>query len=173
MKAEGGSATRTNYDTRTLTWNNVLSWDKSFGEHNISLMAGHEWYNYNQQYDYSYGEGIMTTGQFETSSTTKNWSISSNRTRYSLLSYFGRAEYNYASRYYLSTSIRRDGSSIFSSKNRWGTFWSFGGSWRISQEKFMEPTKSWLDNLSVRASYGTTGNDRLNARNQNNGIETF
>ena len=169
VKAEGGSATRVNYDTRTLTWNNVLSWDKSFGEHNISLMAGHEWYNYNQQYDYSYGEGIMTTGQFETSSTTKNWSISSNRTRYSLLSYFGRAEYNYASRYYLSTSIRRDGSSIFSSKNRWGTFWSLGGSWRISQEKFMEPTKSWLDNLSVRASYGTTGNDRLNARNQNRG----
>lgn len=167
VKTEGGDASRTTYHTQSITWNNVLTWDHSFDKHHLNLMAGQEYYHYNQQYEYGYGGGIMSAGQFELSSTTKNWEVSSNRIRYALLSYFGKAEYNYDGRYYLSASFRTDGSSIFSKEKRWGTFYSVGGSWRISQEKFMEPTKSWLDNLSFRISYGTTGNDKLYIRNTN------
>ena len=103
----GGWASRTNYKTQSVTWNNLLTWNKSFGEHNLDLMLGHEFYHYNQQYDYSYGEGIMQIGQFETASTTTNWEINSWRNRYSLLSFFGKADYNFQNKYYLSASFRR------------------------------------------------------------------
>jgi hypothetical protein len=111
----------------------------------------------------------MQMDQYELSATTTNWSVDSNRIRYALLSMFGKLDYNYLNRYYLSASFRRDGSSRFSKDNRWGNFYSIGGSWRLSKEAFMEPTSKWLDNLALRASYGTTGNDRLYKRNTSNG----
>ena len=165
----GGWAQRENYKTQSVTWNNLLTWNKSFGEHNLDLMLGHEFYHYNRQYDKSYGEGIMQMGQFEMASTTTNWEVDSYRNRYSLLSFFGKADYNYQNKYYLSGSFRRDGSSRFSKESRWGNFFSFGASWRISKEEFMEGTSSWLDNLSLRGSYGTSGNDKLYPRNAGNG----
>lgn len=161
----GGGGSRSNSKTMSLTWNNVLTWDKTFnGVHNVNAMLGHEYYHYNLNYDYGYGEGIMQAGLYEMASTTANWEVSSLRDRYALLSYFGKAEYNYDNKYYVSASLRRDGSSRFAKQSRWGNFWSVGGSWRVSQESFMESTKDWLSNLAVRASYGTTGNDRLYPR---------
>ena len=77
------------------------------------------------------------------------WSLDKFRTE----SYLGRANYTYADRYYASASLRRDASSKFTKENRWGTFWSLGAGWRISSESFMAGTKSWLDNLKLRASY--------------------
>ena len=165
IKTNGGTAGRTTYKTTSLTWNNLLTWDKTLGDHSINAMLGQEYYHFNQQYNYGYGEGIMQMDQFELSSTTTNWAVSSNRIRYALLSMFGKADYNYQNKYYLSTSFRRDGSSRFSKDNRWGTFFSVGGSWRVSKEAFMKPTSSWLDNLALRASYGTSGNDKLYKRN--------
>jgi hypothetical protein len=74
-------------------------------------------------------------------------------------SYFARANYIYDNKYYLSASLRRDGSSKFKyAEDRWGTFWSVGGGWCISNESFMQATESWLDNLKIRASYGVIGN---------------
>ena len=165
VKTNGGSASRANDKIMSLTWNNILTWEKSFGDHNFNAMVGHEYYHYTDQYSYGYGEGIMQMGQYELSSTTMNWSTDSNRTRYALLSFFGKADYNYMNRYYLSTSYRRDGSSRFSKDSRWGDFFSVGASWRISKENFMESTHDWLDNLAIRASYGTSGNDKLYIRN--------
>lgn len=69
------------------------------------------------------------------------------------------ADYDYAHKYYLSAAFRRDGTSRF--KQRWGNFWSVGAGWRISSEKFMEGTKSWLNDLKLRASYGTQGNENI------------
>ena len=165
VKTNGGTASRTSYKTQSITWNNLLTWDQSFGDHTINAMLGHEYYHYNRQYTYAYGEGIMQTGQYELSSTTMNWANESDRIRYGLLSFFGKADYNYANRYYVSASFRRDGSSRFSKDSRWGNFFSVGGSWRLSKEAFMEGSSDWLDNLAIRASYGTSGNDKLFARN--------
>lgn len=169
VRTNGGSASRSNNRILSSTWNNILTWDKSFGNHNVNVMAGHEFYNYSLNSDYGYGEGIMSAGLFEVASTTMNWDASSNRTRYSLLSFFGKADYNYDNRYYVSASIRRDGSSRFHKNSRWGNFWSVGGSWRVSKEAFMEGTQDWLSNLAIRASYGTSGNDRLFSRSTGNG----
>ena len=77
------------------------------------------------------------------------------------MSYLSRAEYDYKDRYYVSASFRTDGSSRFHPDNRWGKFWSVGGSWRISNEDFMSSTTDWLDNLKLKASYGAVGNDNL------------
>ncbi|MBQ0150539.1 MAG: TonB-dependent receptor [Bacteroidales bacterium] len=164
----GGDASRSVTKTMSVTWNNVLHWTKMLGNHSVDLMAGQELYSFNQQYSYAYGAGIMAMNQFELANTTRDWSTNSNKTRYSLLSFFAKADYNYDGRYYASASFRRDGSSRFSPANRWGNFWSVGASWRISKEEFMENV-SWLNNLTLRGSYGTSGNDKLISRNASNG----
>ncbi|TZF86167.1 TonB-dependent receptor (plasmid) [Pedobacter sp. BS3] len=80
-----------------------------------------------------------------------------------LLSFFGRANYSYKDKYLLSATFRADGSSKFSKGNRWGYFPSVSGAWRISQESFMEGTKSWLADLKLRASYGAAGNNNISS----------
>ena len=169
VKTNGGSANRTSDKVISATWNNILSWDKQFGDHHINLMAGHEFYTYTNTYNYGYGEGIMSLGQYELASCTADYKeVDSDRIRYSLLSFLGKVDYNYKGKYYLSASFRRDGSSRFSKESRWGNFWSVGGSWRISNEDFLK-NSGWLDNLVLRASYGTSGNDRLFTRSSSDG----
>ena len=165
----GGAASRTTNRTFSSTWNNVLTWDKQFGDHGLNLMAGQEFYSYTLNYNYAYGEGIMSLGQYELASCTSDYKeVDSDRTRYSLLSFFGKADYNFRNKYYLSASIRRDGSSRFAPQSRWGNFWSVGASWRLGNEEFLK-NSSWIDNLVLRSSYGTSGNDRLVSRNTSNG----
>lgn len=164
--ADGGYASRYNFNKRSTTWNNVLSGEWLIGDHTLSGLVGHEWYTWDSHYEQGWGEGIMELGKYELSNTTKNFGVYGGRDKYSLLSFFGKVDYNFLNKYYLSASLREDGSSRFSSDNRWGTFWSAGGSWRISKEGFMEDLK-WIDNLSLRGSYGTTGNDKLIVRESN------
>jgi TonB-linked SusC/RagA family outer membrane protein len=78
-----------------------------------------------------------------------------------LLSFFGRANYDFKSKYLLTATFRADGSSKFSQENRWGYFPSVAAAWRISSEPFMKKTSSWLDDLKLRASYGTAGNNNI------------
>lgn len=78
-------------------------------------------------------------------------------------SWFGTLNYSYAEKYFVDLSIRRDGSSLFGENNRWATFGAAAAMWKISREKFMEGTKSWLNNLDLKASYGTTGNSGIGA----------
>jgi len=167
--AEGGYAERYNYENLSITWNNVLSGEWKINKvHSFSAMAGHEWYGWNNYYDDGWGYGIMELGKYELANTTTEFGTWGGRDTYGLLSFFGRADYNYSNKYYLSGSVREDASSRFSPKERWGTFSSIGASWRISKENFLE-TKQWLDNLALRVSYGTTGNDRLIVRDTNSG----
>jgi TonB-linked SusC/RagA family outer membrane protein len=134
--------------------------------HNLNLMAGHE---------YIIREGITLTDEvhgFPTTFTAQDaWRLSSQGDPYTidnyyneddkLLSYFGRMNYDYQSKYLLSATFRADASSKFSPENRWGYFPSVAGAWRISAEPFMENSKSWLDDLKLRASYGTAGNNNI------------
>lgn len=76
-------------------------------------------------------------------------------------SVFGQASYNYREKYFVSGSVRGDGSSRFSKKHRWATFWSLGGRWNMMKEKFMAPAKSWLNQMDLKVSYGTTGNSSI------------
>lgn len=158
----GGAARKDGSRQTSTTWNNILTYDKMFGSHHINLLAGQEFYAYRYEYMYAYGAGISLPGFFELGSVTTNKDVDSYKDTYNLLSFFGKAEYDYDNKYYVSASYRRDGSSRFHPDSRWGNFFSVGASWRLSKEKFMEGTTAWLDNLSLKASYGTTGNDNLN-----------
>ena len=86
---------------------------------------------------------------------------SSEKSSWSMMSYLGRVNYNYKSKYYATASFRVDGSSKFASGNQWGYFPSAAVAWRISSERFMEGTQSWLDDLKLRFSYGTAGNNNI------------
>lgn len=170
VKTNGGYAERYNYNQRSTTWNNVLSGEWKIGDrHTINALLGQEWYQWDSHYEQGWGSGIMELGKYELSNTTKEFGVWGGRDSYALLSYFARAEYNYDQKYYASLSFREDGSSRFNPKKRWGSFWSAGASWRISKENFFSQD-SFINNLSVRASYGTTGNDKL-VKRKDNGLD--
>ncbi|UNZ00288.1 TonB-dependent receptor [Zhouia spongiae] len=151
------------------SWNSLWTasqkfiYDRTFGDHHFNVLAGFEnSENRNRvitahatQYAI-YGDVVLpdlaNAAQYEgASSTTDKWSI---------LSYFGRVNYDWKDKYSVSASYRRDGSSRFGKNNRYGNFYSVAGSWRISGERFMENVQ-WVDNLKLRGSYGTSGNDRV------------
>ena len=155
----GGLMEKTNSRTQSYTFNQLLTWDRTFGEHTIGLLAGHEWYAYNFQYLLA-GKTNLVSGIYELRPGTTLYEADSYSDNYRIDSWLGRANYNYAGRYFLSASLRQDKSSRFHPDHNKGTFWSVGANWRISGEEFMKNI-GWINNLSVKASYGEQGNDML------------
>lgn len=148
-----------------LNTQQLLNYSHNFGKHHVDGMAGHEFNKYHLEtmyYNSAYEliPGFVTFANFVGRYTGGTFSSpGGNEWGNAMESYLGRANYIYNEKYFAAVSIRHDGSSKFKYKeNRWGTFWSVGGGWRISSESFMENTKNWLDNLKVRASYGVIGN---------------
>lgn len=158
-----GRGTQNTSRYSALNTNQLLSYNKDFGregQHNVSLLFGHEIKN-----DHSYGlAGSMTNFVDPTVSDFANavvyQDLTSNRTSYFLQGVFGRGEYSYGNRYFLSASYRRDASSRFAPDKRWGGFWSLGLSWNAKQEKFLLPVEA-VNYLKFKASYGTQGNDNI------------
>lgn len=155
-----GRLSQTSTRTLTQTFNQLINFNKTFGKHTVDLLAGHENYSYKYEYLYGMKLGEIATDIYEFENFVTVSSLSSYTSTYKKEGYFVRANYDYDQKYYGSLSYRRDGSSRFSKDNRWGNFWSFGVSWRITQEDFMRDIE-WVDNLKLRASYGETGNDNV------------
>lgn len=149
---------RNRYQTYTI--NELLNYNKKFNGHNIDVLFGHENYNMSANYLSTAKTNFFdpVTPEYDNAITMENMSSSSDN--YTIESYLGRFNYDYSDKYYFSASVRRDGSSRFHIDNRWGTFWSVGGSWRLSKEDFMQ-NADWTDNLTLRASYGSVGNDAI------------
>lgn len=158
-----GSVSKSNVRTTGMTFNNVVNWERTFNEsHQVRLMAGQEYYEYNTSNFDGSRSGVISDGYFEPDVASTLTGFGGNSDQYKLLSYFGSGEYSYKQKYFLSASVRTDGSSRFHPDHRWGTFWSVGASWKINQEEFLEAaSSSWLSNLSLRASYGAQGNDNV------------
>ena len=147
--------------TRTLseTFNQLVTYERSIDDlHNFDILLGHENNSYKYEYYYSMKTNEIVEGVYDYSNFTNISNLSSYTNLYRKEGYFTRLNYDFDNRYYFSFSYRRDGSSRFSKDNRWGNFYSFGGSWRISQENFMRDL-NWVNNLRLRASYGQTGVD--------------
>lgn len=156
-----GTSYKGNTRTTGFTINNVVNYEHTFAkDHNVHAMVGQEYYEYNTSNFDGERSGVIADGYYEPDVASTLVSFGGNSDQYKLLSFFGSAEYNYKRTYFGSVSLRSDGSSRFAPGHRWGTFWSFGGSWRISNEKWMQPVK-WVDNLTLRASYGAQGNDNV------------
>lgn len=159
-QADAGGMLR-KYNTRTLsyTFNQLLTWTRNFNKHGFDVLVGHEIYRYKYNYLYSGKTGLLP-GIIELYPGTTLYGASSYTKKHLIESYLSRLNYNYDEKYYFSASWRTDGSSRFHKDNRWGNFWSVGGNWRISQEDFLKQA-TWLDNLSLKVSYGQQGNDNL------------
>lgn len=159
-----GPARQTINSNRTLsqTINQIIQYNKSFGNHNLDITAGHESYSYKYEYFYAMKTGETIHGIEEFPNFTAISSLLSYTDQYKKEGYLGRVNYDYDNKYYASFSYRRDGSSRFSKDNRWGNFWSAGLSWRLTQESWMKDV-DWVDNLKLRASYGETGNDQTSS----------
>jgi len=141
-------------------FNQIITYNKSFGDHNLDITAGHE----NFDNTYTENSGLKTiqaaNGIYEYANFSNIVDLDGYSERKSLEGYFSRVNYNYKNKYYISGSVRRDGSSVFDSDTRWGTFYSVGGSWRIDQENFLKGSEV-VNQLKLRASYGEVGNDDL------------
>jgi TonB-linked SusC/RagA family outer membrane protein len=159
----GGYVSKSNGRSTGVTFNNVLSYAKTLNQlHKINVLAGHEYYEYNTASFGGTREKVIADGYYEPSAASLLSDFYGSSDQYKLLSFFSNAEYAYDGRYFLSASVRSDGSSRFHPDNRWGTFWSVGASWRIVEEPFLKTLKDkGLNNLSLRASYGAQGNDNI------------
>ena len=159
QKNAGGLIQKQNGRTLSYTFNQLLTWNRSFGLHNFDVLLGHEWYDYTYEY-LGAGKTSLVNGIKELRPGTTLYDADSYTQKYRINSFLSRLNYNYADRYYFSASFRQDASSRFYRDNNTGSFWSVGANWRISKEKFMQGI-DWLDNLSFKISYGEQGNDNI------------
>jgi TonB-linked SusC/RagA family outer membrane protein len=158
-----GRAYRYTREDVTVTFQNTLTYSKTFNLHSFNALLGQEAYRTKQDYIYAQATGFPFPGTNELIAASTPNTTQSYYTQKRLSSYFSRLEYNYNTKYYLSGSLRRDGSSVFGADKKYGTFYSVGGAWRIGKENFLKDV-NWIDELKLRASYGTSGNDRITDR---------
>ena len=144
-------------------WNAIATYNLEIGKHRGDAMIGTEVnrQDYKMYSSKRYELAILNTDYMWPSAGAGRQLADGFGEGFSLVSFFGKINYTYDDKYLASFTIRRDGSSRFGSNKQYGTFPSVSAGWRISQEKFMEGTKGWLDNLKLRYSWGQTGNQEI------------
>ena len=153
-----GLANAYNTKNNRWTWTNTATYNFSLGQNNFNLLAGTEASERNnsrwtaQRKDLQDDKFVVFQGPF--GSATAGGSLSNN----TMVSYFGRINYDYASKYIVSLNYRRDGYSALSEKNRWGNFGGVSAAWRVSEEGFFNPLRNVVDDLKIKGSYGVVGN---------------
>ncbi|KAA6307048.1 TonB-dependent receptor SusC, partial [termite gut metagenome] len=154
------TTSRTANRNEQYTATTMVNYNKIFGkDHEVGAMLGYEQFYYNTSGFNATRQGLLSFDVTDITTGSTMYEIAGNTEQdYAMVSFFGRINYAYKSRYLLEANFRRDGSSRFSSENRWGTFPSFSAGWRINEEAFFEPLKDYVNNLKLRASYGMLGN---------------
>ena len=153
-----GLANAYNTKNNRWTWTNTATYNFSLGQNNFNLLAGTEASERNnsrwtaQRKDLQDDKFVVFQGPF--GSATAGGSLSNN----TMVSYFGRINYDYASKYIVSLNYRRDGYSALSEKTRWGNFGGVSAAWRVSEEGFFKPLRNVVDDLKIKGSYGVVGN---------------
>ena len=152
-------ATVSNTNTYNYKWENIISYNFQINEdHDFTITGVTSWNHNRQEYTYSYADSFTTnTYLWHNLGAGSNQQTSSSYTMSKGMGLVGRISYSYQGKYLASASIRYDGSSRLAEDNRWDAFPAVSVGWRISEEKFMEGTRKWLDNLKLRVGYGVTG----------------
>lgn len=151
---------------QTLVWNNTLDFDRTFGDHRISALAGMEAIQNHTDYLGASANNFRRTDPLfryisgSVPAEISNIGASGIATEWALLSWFGQVGYSYKSRYIVNASLRRDGSSRFGKNNRWGTFPSVSVAWNLSNEPFFENLRA-ISSLKLRGSWGQLGNQEI------------
>ncbi|MDD5951743.1 MAG: TonB-dependent receptor [Bacteroidales bacterium] len=143
-----------------LNANQLLTWTPTFGHNSLNLLLGHETKSDSSYFLKGHMTNFVDKDIPDFANATVYQDLTSASSSYFLEGFFGRAEYDYANKYYASVSYRRDGSSRFAPDKRWGSFWSIGASWNAKNELFLNSI-DWLNALRVKLSYGTQGNDNI------------
>jgi TonB-linked SusC/RagA family outer membrane protein len=139
----------------TYLWENTLNYAKTFDKHNVSAMLGSSAQKYQGNNTYIEGNDFPADVSVKTINAANTVTGSTSRDEWALASFFGRATYDYMSKYYLTVSLRQDGSSKLA--HQWGTMPSFSAGWRISSEEFMKGMTN-IDDLKIRGGWGKNGN---------------
>jgi TonB-linked SusC/RagA family outer membrane protein len=158
-EGQNGSAETSNIRNFNIVYQNSLSYNMNFNDHNISILGLIEYQKNNRYYWYGYGENFSTDGLTNISSAGANWDASSSYTDWMNASYLTMINYEFSNKYVADFTYRREGSSRFAPGKRFGNFWSAGVAWNIVNEDFLDV--SWLSNLRLRASYGVSGNSSI------------
>ena len=160
IDAMKGSASASSSRYYQFTLSHTAEWRKQFGDHYVGILLGEE-----TRIERSRGLSAYSEGQTDPrrlllphGTTVTPADLGDSFGEEVANSLFANAEYNYKEKYYVTGSIRRDGSSKFAPGHRWGTFWSAGAKWDLKKEDFLKDVK-WLNDLSLSVNYGTTGND--------------
>ncbi len=157
-RGSGGTAYNSTILSKSWVGTQTLNYDLDLGsKHDINLLAGYEAQKSTRQSHSAFGTQFPNDKLRTLNSTSAEFAVGGARSEFTFASAFARANYNYANRYFLSTSIRRDGSSRFGAENRWGTFYSVGASWIASREEFISDIE-FIDLIKIRSSWGLTGN---------------
>lgn len=151
------------YHNLNWVWTNTANYNLELGDHHASFLLGMESKKNNYEDLGGYGQGLMSeeTDYRYLNAVTNLAKVRGIGGNYSMISYFAKANYACQSKYLVAATVRRDASSRFGSNHNVGVFPSVSAGWRISSEKFMETTRSWLDDLKLRASWGINGNDEI------------
>ncbi len=156
-----GVATEVFTPSNTITSQTLLTGNFTLGDvHAFDGVAGFEYQFNDTERFFAQGQGFADGRLRNLSSSSLPLNVGGTGSQYSFVSYFGQLNYNLNNKYYMTASIRRDASSRFGVNNRWGTFYSVGGSWRLSEEPFFQDI-DFLSNLKLRASFGTSGNAEI------------
>ena len=160
IESEKGSVSASVSRYYQFTLSHTAEWRRQFGAHYVGVLLGEE-----TRIERSRGLSAYSEGQTDprllllpNGTTVAPNNLGDSKVEEVANSLFANAEYNYKEKYYVTGSIRRDGSSKFAPDHRWGTFWSAGAKWDIKKENFLKDVE-WLNDLSLSVNYGTTGND--------------
>ena len=150
---------------RSWVLDNIISYNRTFADvHHLGLTLVQSASKYHTDFGNMSSTNVaMSTELWYNMSSSTNYTIGTGLTEYQMSSYMARLTYNYADKYMLTASVRRDGSSVLAEGHKWATFPAVSVAWRIDQEKFMESTKDWLSSLKLRVGYGVSGNSAISA----------
>ena len=157
--ANNGSVQKAHVRTWAYNYQQLLNWHHLFDKHDVEVMLGHEYYRTRYYYLTASKNNMFSVFNDELAGAVNTGTMNSYTTDYNVEGWFGRVQYNYDNKYFGSLSYRRDASSRFHPDYRWGNFWSLGGAWIISKEKWFNAP--WVDELKFKASYGEQGNDNI------------
>ncbi len=157
---KNGALTKTSRKVLAFTLQQLFNWSHLYGDHKVEFLAGHEFYKMRKNNLMGAMNSMFDPSNMELSGMINLVGTTSTETNYNNEGWIFRGQYDYDNRVFASASFRRDASSRFHPKHRWGNFWSAGAAWLISSEDFMSDLQ-WLDMLKIKASYGSQGNDNI------------
>lgn len=163
LRDETNKLTQSTAKNTDWVWTNTAQYNIDFGKNSVMALLGIESKRYHNENFFGYGTGleIEDSDYLYLSNVTSNKNVGAGASNYSMFSGFGKFNYTYDNKYLLSVTVRRDASSRLSHDHNYDWFPAVSAGWRISQENFMESTRTWLSDLKIRGSWGINGNDLI------------